>query len=302
MSTQIFDDVKQLSKKLQVPPLKDGEVAVFRLTNAFLKDPTREEPSCPEVVQLTGVEQINDPGEEGAARSKKIATVVKEYKAIGKNGQVKPIYEPLVFIRGEMRISSAEQAKYAFAMRSKKNTSNRFRKLMGAGPKDELNTFYLLGSKETISVMKLADMKYYAEKLIREGSLTTLKEIAVTLNANPDHRFKVHSYIEGASVDPEKLKWNLIQLAQQYPRQVVAACPNDEAKLKVQIYDALVYGVLTYEKGSYFLLGDNDMIELHTPESDMDKVDSLIKFFMSDNGKTKYALFAKALKKALQIN
>ncbi len=139
-----------------------------------------------------------------------------------------------------------------------------------------------------------------AEKLIREGTLSTLKEIAVTLNANPDQRFKVRSYINGATPDSDKLKWDLIQLAKSFPRQVVAACPNDEAKLKVQIYDALVYGVLTYEKESYFLLGDNDMIEIHTPESDMDKVDSLIKFFMSE--KAKYALFAKALKKALQIN
>lgn len=300
MSTQIFDDVKPLSKKLQVAPLKDGEVAVFRLTKAFLKDPSREEPTCPEVVQLSGVEQVNDPGEEGVNRSKKIATTIKEYKSIGKSGQVKPVYEPLIFIKGELRISAAEQAKYAFAMRSKKNTSNRFRKLMGASAKDELNTFYLLGSKENISVMKLADMQYYAEKLIREGTLTDLKEIAVTLNANPDQRFKVRSYIEGATVDSEKLKWDLIQLAKAFPRQVVAACPNDEAKLKVQIYDALVYGVLTFEKESYFLLGDNDMIEIHTPESDMDKVDSLIKFFMSD--KAKYTLFARALKKALQIN
>ena len=300
MSTQIFDDVKPLSKKLQVSPLKDDEVAVFRLTKAFLKDASREEPSCPEVVQLSGVEQINDPGEEGVARSKKIATVVKEYKALGKNGQVKPVYESLQFIKGEMRVTSSEQAKYAFAMRSKKNTSNRWRKIMGAGPKDELNTFYLLGTKETVSVMKLADMQYYAEKLIREGTLSTLKEIAVTLNANPDQRFKVRSYINGATPDSDKLKWDLIQLAKSFPRQVVAACPNDEAKLKVQIYDALVYGVLTYEKESYFLLGDNDMIEIHTPESDMDKVDSLIKFFMSE--KAKYALFAKALKKALQIN
>lgn len=300
MSTQIFDDVKPLSKKLQVAPLKDGEVAVFRLTKAFLKDPSREEPTCPEVVQLSGVEQINDPGEEGTNRSKKIATTIKEYKAIGKSGQVKPVYEPLIFIKGELRISAAEQAKYAFAMRSKKNTSNRFRKLMGASAKDELNTFYLLGSKETVSVMKLADMQYYAEKLIREGTLAELKEIAVTLNANPDQRFKVRSYIDGATVDSERLKWDLIQLAKAFPRQVVAACPNDEAKLKVQIYDALVYGVLTFEKESYFLLGDNDMIEIHTPESDMDKVDSLIKFFMSD--KAKYTLFARALKKALQIN
>lgn len=299
MSTQIFDDVKPLSKKLHVTPLKDGEVAIFRLTKAFLKDPSREEPSCPEIVQLAGVEQINDPGEEGAARSKKIATTIKEYKALGKNGQVKPVYEPLVFIKGELRISSSEQAKYAFAMRSKKNTTNRFRKLMGAGPKDEANTFYQVGGKETVSVIKLADMQYYAEKMIREGSLTTLKEIAVVLNANPDPRFKVHSYIEGATVDSEKLKWNLIQLAKSFPRQVVSACPNDEAKLKVQIYDALVYGVLTYEKGSYFLLGDSDLVEIHTPESDMDKVDSLIKFFMSD--KAKYAMFAKSLKKALQI-
>lgn len=302
MSTQIFDDVKPLSKKLAVAPLKDGEVAVFRLTKAFLKDPSREEPSCPEVVQLSGVEQINDPGEEGVARSKKIATTIKEYKALGKNGQVKPIYDPLLFIKGEMRLTSAEQAKYSFAMRSKKNTSNRFRKLMGASAKDEANTFYLLGTKEVTNLMKISDMMYYAEKIIREASLSTLKEIAVVLNANPDPRFKVRSYIEGATTDSERIKYDLINLAKAHPRQVISACPNDEAKLKVQIYDALVYGILTFEKESYFLSVDNDVLEIHTPEPDMDKVDSLIKFLMSDKGKKEYVKFATSLKKALQIN
>lgn len=302
MSTQIFDDVKPLSKKLYVTPLKDGEVAIFRLTKAFLKDPSREEPSCSEVVQLSGVEQINDPGEEGVARSKKIATTIKEYKALGKNGQVKPIYEPLLFVKGEMRLTAAEQAKYAFAMRSKKNTGNRYRKVMGATAKDEVNTFYLLGTKEVTNLMKLADMQFYAEKIIREGTLSTLKEIAVVLNANPDTRFKVKSYIEGASVDSERLKWDLIQLAKAHPRQVIAACPNDEAKLKVQIYDALVYGVLIYEKDTYFVSTEKDVVEVHVPDSDMDKVDSLIKFFMSAEGKKNYALFATTLKKALQIN
>ena len=302
MAQEVYNDVKPLSKKLAVAPLKDGEVAVFRLTKAFQRDISREEPSCPEVVQLAGVQKISDPGEQGAMKSKKMAAGIKEYKQIGTSGQVKPVFEPLIFVRGEMRITSKDQEKYVFAMRNLNNTSNRFRKIMGATNKNETNSFYLLGTKEVTNLMKISDMKYYAEKMVREASFQVLKELAVVLNANPDPRFKVKSYIDGATLDTERLKYELIQLAQLYPKQVISASPSDADKLKVQIYDALVYNILTFEKNSYFVSGDDDLIEILQPESDMDKVDSLIKFFMSPEGKKNYAIFAKALKKALQVN
>lgn len=305
MAQQIFDDVKPLSRKLQVKPLQDGEVAVFRLTKAFVKSEIREEPLCPKVVQLSPVEKITDIGEEGTARSKKMSTAIIGYDQIGTSGQVKPRFEAPVFINGECRVLPSEHDKYQFLMRSKKNTTNRFRKAMGAGPADEINTFYLLGTKEITSLMKLSDMKFYAEKMIREATFKDLREIALVLNASSDSRYKVKTFIEGATNDPEKMKYEMIQLAQLYPKQVIAASPDQKAKLKVQIYDALVYNVLMFEKDAYYLSKADSVEEIYKPEEDTDKVESLINFFMSEEGsigRKKYVEFATALKKALQVN
>lgn len=299
---QIFDDVKPLSKKLQVAPLKDGEVAVFRLTKAFIKSDLREEPLCPEVVQLNGVESIIDPGEEGSNKAKKISTRVIDYMPIGNSGAVKPRFENPVFIKGEKRVTNTDPEMYQFLSRSKKNTSNRFRKAMGAKPSDDALSFFLLGTKEVTSLMKLSDMKYHAEKMIREGSFKELREIATQLNNSPDARLKVRSYTDGVTNDPEKIKYELIQLAQLYPKQVISASPDTKAKLQVQIYDALTYGVLMYESEGYFLSKDSNVVELFKPEADTDKVESLINFFMTEAGKLKYVEFATALKKALRVD
>ena len=297
---EILDDVKPLSKKLKdtIPPLKDGEVAVFRLTNAFIKEATREEPSCREIAQFSGVEQINDPFETGV-KTKKIGTFIKEYKQMRKTGQVKPIYESPVFVRGELRVGSDNQAMYEFLMRSKKCASNKFRNLMGAkkGSKAEWD---LLGSREISKGVQFDEIRFQAEKMVRESNFDILKGIATMLNASPDPRLHVRSY-NSMSIDPQGMKTEIIQIAKQYPKQVIAASPDERSKIKIQVYDAMIFGILYYEKSAYHLIQDSDITELFTPESDIDSVDSLINYFMSAEGKKSYVKFAVALKNALKV-
>ncbi len=299
---EVLDDVKPLSKKLRdtIPPLKQDEVAVFRLTNAFVKEDTRDEPSVREVAQFSGVEQINDPFEENGPKTKKIGTTILEYKPIGKSGQVKPIYESPVFIRGELRVGSDKQAMYEFLMRSKKSGANKFRLAMGAkkGTKPEWD---LVGTKEITNGIQFEELRFQAEKTVRESNLEVLKGIATVLNASPDPRLRVKSYNAGVSVDPQGMKVEIIQLARQYPKQVIAASPDELSKIKIQVYDAMIFGILFFEKKSYHLMGENDLIELYTPESDIDSVDSLVKYLASEAGKKNYVKFATALKKALKV-
>jgi len=297
---EVLDDIKPLSKKLKetIPPLKDGEVAIFRLRRAFLKDPSREQPSCPEVCQYSGVEQIVDPFEEGGSKTKKIGTFIKEYKQMGKSNQVKPIYEPLVFIRGELRVGSDNPALYEFMMRSKHNGSNKFRKLMGAKKEPE---YSLLGTKEITNMVQIEELRFQAEKMVRESTFDILKNIATKLNASPDVRLKVKSYNAGVSVDPQGMKTEIIQLARQFPKQVISASPDEKSQIKVQVYDGMLFGILYFEKKSYNLIEANDIVEIFTPESDIDSVDSLVNYFMSAEGNKNYKKFALALQKALKV-
>jgi len=98
------------------------------------------------------------------------------------------------------------------------------------------------------------------------------------------------------------MKYELIQLAHTYPKQVMAAHPDDNTRVRVQIYDAQVYGLLVFEKDAYQLDTNSEFVELFKPEADKDKVDSLIDYFMSDAGTKHYTLFATTLKKALNVS
>ena len=298
---EVLNDVKPLSKKLKetIPPLKDGEVAIFRLSNAFVKEDTRESPSVREVAQFSGIEQVNDPFDDDAP-TKKICTFIKDYKQIGTSGQVKPIYEPIIFVRGEKRVGSDEKALYEFMMRSKRSGANKFRNLMGAkkGSKPE---WILLGTKELTNAVQLDELRFEAEKMIRGSNFEVLKGIATMLNASADVRLHVKSYNAGVSVDPQGMKTEIIQLAKLYPKQVISASPDERAKYKVQVYDAMIFGILFFEKKAYHLIDQKDIKELFTPESDIDSIESLIDYFMSEKGKKDYVKFAQALKTALKV-
>jgi hypothetical protein len=299
---QLLDNVKPLSKKIldTIPPLKDGEVAVFRLTNAYVKEDNREEFSVREVAQFSGVEQVNDPFDD-VNKTKLIGTFIKDYKALGNTGKVKPIYEPVVFVRGEVRIGSDNIALYNYMMTSKKSGANKFRMKMGAkkGSKPE---WELVGMKSVINMIQVEELRFQAERMIRESQIEELKSIATKLNESPDVRFKVKSYVPGSlKVDPQSMKLELIQLARQFPKQVISASSDEASKLKVQIYDAMVYGILIFERNAYHLLTDKDIFELYTPESDTDSVESLIKYFTSEQGNKNYVKFATELKKALKV-
>lgn len=298
---QVLDNVKPLSSKLldTIPPLKDGEVAIFRLKNAFIKEGGREEYSCPETVQMSGLQTVMDPYvEKGESKTKIIGTYIKDYRQLG-SGQARPVYQDLEFRKGELRLTSDRQAEYEFAMRNIHNESNKYRKQMGGkhAPK-----FFLVGTKEITTFMQMSDMKYHAEKLIRESNFTYLREVATKLNMSVDAKLHVKSFSNGITINAETMKYEMIQLARTYPKQVMAAHPDDKIRLRVQIYDAQVYGVLMFEKGAYQLDTTTDFVELFKPEEDVDKIDSLIDYFMSEKGDKHYQLFAITLRKALNVS
>ena len=316
---QILDDVKPLSKKLQesIKPLKEGEVAIFRLKNAFKEEGNREdldtgknERNSPEWVQFSGVQKIIDPyeivgkDEKGnpiyKPTSKIIGTWIKDYKEMRGGGQAKPIYTPIVFTKGECKVTSDMVAEYELMMRSTYNESNKYRLQMGG--KKVTPKYYLVNSREVTPFMQTIDMRYFAQKMVRDAGGTRLREIATKLNSSVDTKIHVKTYQNGFG-DLDKMKYEIIQLSQVYPKQIMSATPDNAVKVRVQIYDAQFYGILAFEAGSYQLDSDNKFVNIFTPaaDHDKDKVDALVEYFMSPEGKEHYVLFARTLKKALNV-
>lgn len=295
---EILNDVKELSLKYQVPPLKEGEVAVFRLKNAGLRDGLHEEPTCPEIAQYSGVEQVNDPGEKGKDRNKKIGTFIKDYKQV--QNQLKPIYNSVTFIRGYCRVSADDHGTYTMLMRSKKSGANRFRKIMGAKGEP---VWELVGQDQVVSQLLIEELKFLAKKAVKESNITQLKVIAQKLNSSPDQRLHIASYKAGVKEDPQSIKLELMQKANQFYKQIVYACDDATAKKQVEVYDGLTYGILYLDKNKGYQVTtvEDETIDVLRPTPGEEPVDCLIKYFETERGQKDYEKFVASLRKALKI-
>lgn len=293
---EILDDVKQLSDKLMPRPLKGDEKAVFRLVSVGKKEIGRDEPSAPEVIQLSAVEMVMDPYDlEHKNKPKKIGTYIVEHKQV--QNQLKPVYKSPQFIKGYCTVRADENPMYVRLLRSKNCISNKFRKQMGRGK----DLFELVEDRKEINdQIHLADLRWHAESIVRKGDWTTLKATSAKLNESPDNRLHVRTFIAGVKEDDlQGMKLELITKAQLYPKQVIAASGDKEAYLKVQVFEGMNFGVIIFQDGSYHMLGKDDMVNIHTPDKDKDPIDSFVAHLMSAEGKKHYAQFALELSKVM---
>lgn len=298
---EIVDDVKQLSAKLKPRQLKPDEKVVLRLCSVGKKEFGREDPTAPEVYQMPGKEIITDPyhipdGEKDFVPIKKtIGTYVTENKV--KAGQLVAHYKPIQFIRGYATITSQEE--YNFVMRSKKNKSNKLK--YACGGRGVADVFMVVEDvKEVQDQLHLEDLRWQAEKIVRESKVMALKALAHKMNQSPDNRMHVPSYQAGVVEDNiQGMKLELIQRAKMYPKQVILASGDDASILTVEIHEAMNFGVLMYEKGAYALVG-KDLNVIHEPDKDENPIESLIKYLMSEEGKKNYMEMTNLLKKAMK--
>ena len=290
----IVDDVQTLSKELtRGLELKEDESAVFRLCSVGKREPGREEPSAPEIYQLTAKESVNDPFDGG--KKKTIASSLKENKLVG--NRMVAIYNPPVFVKGYCTVTQDNEM-YVRLMRSKHNISNKFAKKMGKGrPLFEL----VEDTKEINDQLQLADLRFESEAIVRKAEFEELKAICVKLKESPDARLHVKAYVPGQRENYSAIKMELINISKLYPKQLSAASDNDEAKIQVQIFDAMNLQVLVFVEGAYKMFDNkNKFVEVHTPEVGADKMASLIEYLKGDSGQTHYGMIIKELQKTLK--
>lgn len=290
-----------LSEKLRVKKIQSEERIVFQLMNAFKKDHGREGNTVPEVYALSKQCSVVDPYAVGGPRSVMIGNVESVMPQELPDGKtlMKPVLKPVEFIRGFCVLNQDKMNTYFYLMRRKDNDSNPFRMIMGGRSKQAV--FKLVEDKKEISnQLMLEDLRYEAEKLVRETrDVLKLKAIAEKLNKSPDQRLWITSYRPGVLEDSQAIKLDLIQRVKTFPKAIIYASGDQQSMLRVQIHEALNFGVLMMENSTYYLIG-KDLKELYKPSPDEEKIESLIKYFMSAEGNLAYAEFSKTLKEALK--
>lgn len=290
----------QLSPKMRVKPLEPGETVTFELLNRYKKEAGREEPSCPDYVALAEKETIFDPfANEGLGKMLVLQNITSLLPVDLPDGRTidKPVLKKPVFIKGVCTIGHEQQNEYIFLMRSKGNADNPFSK---KGKKK----FRIVNTKKaTYEAMRDEDIRYQAEKLVREGDWTARRAIAHKLNQSNDPRYKITGNIDS---DLEGTLLQLIKMATAYPKKVIMSSNDIEAKARVYISDAQVFGLLIWngELNSWSIYQadakKDKIIELLTVDPGSERIGSLLAYFKTSEGQKNYVLLVTALQKVLR--
>lgn len=289
-----------LAKQYHVPDLKEGEVAQFMLLNAGKLEAGREHPSRPEVYQLSKECIVNNPA---TSQPVKIGNVISWESHTGTDGKpwTKAVTKGPQFIRGLLTLTSDQNSTYQYLMRRKDNISNPFAKLMGGRGKF---VFKLADDRKEINdQLLLADLRYEAEKLIRETrEPLKLQTIAARLNQSPDKRLHIMSYNPPVSMNAQAIKLELIQKVSLFAKQILYAGEDQGLKVRIQLMEAMTWGVLLYVNDGFHVYVKKELKLMHTPAEDEEKVASLAEFCMTEKGKVAYAEICNALKTAQKVN
>lgn len=293
-TTVLKDPIEPLSKKLQPRPMREGERVVFRLLSIGKREAGREEPTAPEVYQVSARETVIDPFDEEGPKKKVIATEMIELRRY--RGQSIPVYKNPKFIRGYCTLTHEDNPSYVRLLRSKHCRNNKFRTAMGTGKL----IWELVEDDKTINdQLHLADLRYHAESIIRNGNASSMKATAVALRTSPDNRLHTKSFVPGVKEnDFGALKLELISMAQLYPKQVIMASDNKEAIVRVQMFEAMNFGVLIFEDGAYHLMSGKkgELTSIFTPSADQDAPEALVKHLMTQAGNKDYVKLVSLLK------
>lgn len=286
-----------LSDTLKVKPLRPGEVAKFELLNRYKKEPGRDEPSCPDSWDLCEQEDIFDPGANGGLGGKiRIKNWFSDEPYTTKEGkrEMREVLKKITFTKGVATITHEDPNAYIFMLRSKKNIDNPFR-----GNKTRAVFRLMNERRDSVDELQKLDLQWEAVKLIRESKgWDEVRAIQKKLNSSPDTRFHVNTP-EG---DLQALKLGMVKLAQAYPKQVINASENIEAKNRVYISDGVQFNILlwTQEKMTWSLYdtkkGMNNLELLTTVDPTEDKYDALLKHFTTELGRKHYTVFVNILK------
>lgn len=286
-----------LSKEMRIKPLKEGEKAVFKLLNAFTLEKGREEPTCPEVVQISDKEFVWDPF---AGQNVMIGNVVGVKAVREAGGAIKineqgaammiPETKKPEFIKGFCTLSHMESDQYAFMMRSKKNKDNIYRPRKNG---KIINGFELVTNKKDVhNALQIADLQWNAEKIVREKEWIDLKAIKEKLNQSPDTSL----HVKTADNDLQGMKMELIKIAKSHPKQLIWSSEDPTSKLRVLVFECQSFGVLTLDNGTWTLMEKGATYrKIHQVKPNEDATESLISYFESEKGHSDYIATNKEL-------
>jgi hypothetical protein len=284
-----------LSKKLKPKELK--KLKIYRLCNmvdidrgAMNLDTGQYERPVNPVFILDGTTTIYDKHEEEISQRTKILRNVTSVRPTMKDGAsvLEEIVEPVTFIEGSLIIQPSQYNTYAFLERHDGNKANPYR------DKSKRVIFEPIeDEKEAADILQQTGMELNARAKALSMPMDECRAVAQTLGI-----------VNYAGKNSEDLRIDLDLKAKQNPRAFIMATRDVEAKVKIQVKDLQVLGVIKCNANSNSWLWnlsagkfkDNELI-LSYPATDNPE-EALVKFIIEGpkEAKEAYQVFGEILK------
>ena len=271
---------KVLSEPLHVEPLKEGEIAEFRLVGADRLDKNGL-PIRRAGITIPGEASIVDPHDGGKA---KLIQNIVSYRAIQReDGTVKqePIIEMVKFGKtNTLTLTYQQNETYGFLMRHHRCLNNKFR-TSGKKP-----LFYLVNPREkAMKVLKDEDMSLDARITVRDADSTELFAIAKKLNI-------------AVGDDAEVVRANLIKRAKSAPLTIIGASDNALLKSKIRVREAIELNFIDFEPTErvWFWADDPKHTVIVAAPETKNPLNFIVDYVQQEDGRKFYNALLKKLK------
>lgn len=274
-----------VSKEMQVPALKPGEVKLFRRLLKGQIDPSTKEPYILSDYWMMGKAMVYDPFSK-PPRSVLLLNEVGQRPIVMPDGVTR--YEPIVEMikwdeSGEILCTEANHEKYCFLMRSNLNKSNPLRN-------NKKKPLFAVVDKLAEVKEELADfdLTVEAHQHVKSADMTELQVIAKKLNIK---------------VAPDLLRTDILNRVHQgQAKNILKASSNTDLKKRIQVADAEKYDLIVFNDttGEWFFTDEREKAICEV-KLDTDRVEGLLEFFAAEGGAGYYATLAKKVKKLYEV-
>jgi hypothetical protein len=286
-----------LSEIYHVKPLPEGEVAVYKLIKADQDDPSRTDTStgkkskCSPTYYLAGKRTIIDKQNKNTSVVIGNVTEIEQRKMPDGKTIAIPVVSDCEFSKGILTVTSDEQATYQFLERINENKDNPFRKSTHKA------LFYRVNNRKA-ALKDLESHSLITDALlwIRGADVKELQSICAN----------IEGYSINLDLPYEVIKKQLSDIALKDPASIVRASDHKMAKIKLQALDSIRYQLIMFDEGDAssprkWFWADGSQDDICVVEIGEDKLDALVTYFTTDEGRKRYKKLVEQLKRILSV-
>jgi len=258
-----------LSKRLEVRPLKEGQTKTFKLCAAGRFDPHVTDARTGRPIQafnggatFEGYLTIYDPFETDKRNAKKILKNVtgSATRIVEENGKKKEVLDevvsPIEFNQKGVCVVKHDQYNTLVCLtRANENASNPYRDKSKPALWEEVDVNSEVALKSIISD---ADLAYEAETIARKGDVVVLNAMSKKL-------------LGKTFADPDDLRFAMVNAARSNPKEFIRTSKDKEMKMKVQIDDAMKMRFLDLNENEEWIWRENNGTDITLVKVDVSK-------------------------------